>query len=677
MTTSSDDILAGLLAECSDSILAGATVKACLDRHPEHATALEPLLTTLVDVHELHAVPVRSSASAARTREQFMAAAMRLAEERRTPPVTWRERLAAWWAGIVALFVPRTGSRTPGMPVGLLAAMLVVILAGVLVTGGVTASAKALPGDLLYPFKITGERVQLFIARDPVVRSVLEQEFSGRRRQEAKAVVAQRRRVNSLPLDGTLEAINDNHWTVSGLDLTLDPAAQIIGMPTVGARVHGVLRAPGDGRLLVIYAVVDILTGDAAPAPAVTPPTATPTRPRATATATPTATAEETASSTAAASNLPILDRPEPEDWTPAVPVAKSATPTRARTATPRPRPTATPAPTLAPVPTDMPSPRTLTTLRIQGWVERTEGDRWIIDGIPVKVTGATQLINNPTVGWKVEAVVIQDADGYYTALQITGLAPPEATPEPVEFTDILYEMNGEWWTIGTTPVRVSGDTAIEGNPQIGDLVSMEGKRHQSEIWAVLITRIPLTFTVVEFGGIISAVSGSSVVVDGHTVLIDSQTQIVGTLEVGREAEVRAWQMTDGRLIGKKIVVSDRAPTPTKTVTQSPTPTSTSTVEPTPTLTPEPTSTATAEPTSTLTPEPTSTATAEPTSTLTPEPTSTATAEPTSTLAPEPTSTATAEPTSTLTPEPTAPASLEATASPSAAVKLRYAKAGV
>ena len=399
-------------------------------------------------------------------------------------------------------------------------------------------------------------------------------------------MAVQGRRVNSLPLDGTLEAINDNHWTVSGLDLTLDPAAQIIGMPTVGARVHGVLRAPGDGRLIVIYAVVDVLTGDAAPAPAVTPPTATSTRPRATATATPTATAEETATSAAAALNLPIQDRPEPDDWTPAVPAAKAktVTPTRPRTATPRPRPTATPkprptatpAPTLAPVPTDMPPPRTLTTLRIQGWVERTEGDRWIIDGIPVKVTGATQIINNPGVGWKVEAVVSQDADGYYTALQITGLAPPEATPEPVEFTDILHKMDGEWWTIGTIPVRVSGDTAIEGNPQIGDLVWMQGKRRQSEIWALLITRIPLTFTVVDFAGIISAVSGSSVVVDGYTVLIHSQTQIIGTLEVGREAEVRAWQMTDGRLIGKMIVVLD-APAPTKTVTPSPTPTSTST----------------------------------------------------------------------------------------------------
>ena len=286
MTTRSDDILAGLLAECSDSILAGATVKACLDRHPEHATALEPLLTTLVDVHELRAVPVRPSATAARTREQFMAAAMRLAEERRTPPVTWWERLAAWWAGIVALFVPRAGSRTPGMPVGLLAAMLVVILAGVLVTGGVTASAKSLPGDLLYPIKTSSERVRLFIARDPMVRSGLEQEFAARRRHEAQAVAEQGRRIDSLSLDGTLETINDNHWTVSGLDLTLDPAVQIIGDPVVGARVRCVLRAPGDGSLILIYAEMEDPAGNGASAPAATPPTTTPTRPAATATAT-------------------------------------------------------------------------------------------------------------------------------------------------------------------------------------------------------------------------------------------------------------------------------------------------------------------------------------------------------------------------------------------------------
>ena len=416
MTTSSDDILAGLLAECSDSILAGATVKACLDRHPQHATALEPLLTTLVDVHELRAVPVRSSATAARTREQFMAAAMRLAEERRTTPVTWWERLAAWWAGIVAIFVPRAGSRASGMPVGLLAAMLLVILAGVLVTGGITASAKSLPGDVLYPIKTSSERVRLFIARDPMARSGLEQEFAARRRHEAQAVAEQGRRIDSLSLDGTLETFDDNHWTVSGMDLSLDPAVQIIGDPVGGARVRCVLRAPGDGSLILIYAEVEDPAGKAASAPAAAPPTVTPSRPAATATATAdsstatyTATVDESAVSAAAASDLPEQRWREPEGWAPIVPTA-TAPPTRVPMATRTPRPTATPAApptaTLAPTRTDMPPPRVEPlTYRIEGWIESIAGGQWIINGTVVNVNGATKLLDAPDRGCKVERV--------------------------------------------------------------------------------------------------------------------------------------------------------------------------------------------------------------------------------------------------------------------------------
>ena len=444
------------------------------------------------------------------------------------------------------------------MPIGLLAAMLVVILAGVLVTGGVTVSAKSLPGDLLYPIKTSSERVRLFIARDPMVRSGLEEEFSARRRHEAQAVAEQGRRVNSLPLDGTLEAINNNHWTVSGLDLTLDPAVQIIGNPAVGARVHGVLRAPGDGRLIVIYVEVEAPAESGAPVAAATLPTATPTRltatATATATATPTATAEELSLAAVPAPDLPGQRWREPEDWAPAVPTA-TATLTRVPPATITPQPTATPtAPltaTLAPTRTDMPPPRaTPLTYRIEGWVESVGGGQWIINGTVVNVDGATKLIDDPDHGCKVSASVVKEADGSYTALQIKTLARPEATPEPVEFTDFLQEMSGEWWTIGSTPVRVLGDTAIEGDPQIGDLVSMKGERHQSEIWALRIAAIRLT--EVQFEGIISAVSGSSLVVGGHTVLIDSQTQIIGIPEVGRVAQVAAVKMPDNSLLGKK-----------------------------------------------------------------------------------------------------------------------------
>ena len=80
---------------------------------------------------------------------------------------------------------------------------------------------------------------------------------------------------------------------------------------------------------------------------------------------------------------------------------------------------------------------------------------------------------------------------------------------------------------------------------------------------------IPLT--EVQFEGIINAVSGSALVVGGNTVLINSQTQIIGTPEVGRLAQVAAVRMPDGGLIAKMIMVLDATPTPTRTATRRPT----------------------------------------------------------------------------------------------------------
>jgi hypothetical protein len=634
MTTGSDDFWAGLLAECSELILAGATVQACLDRYPAHAADLEPLLTTLAEVHALRAVPVRPAAAATRTREQFMAAAVRLAEEKaaavhlaeepKAVPIARQERSATWWAALVAIFVPRPGAWGPprSMPVGLLALLLVVVLAGALVTGGVTASARSLPGDFLYPIKTTTERVQWFFTRDPAARDVLEHRFADRRLQEAKAVVEQGRSVASLPLDGIIEAMNGDTWTVSGLNCTLDPKAQILGVPALGAHVLGVLRAPGDGRLIVMYAEVEAPPPGRAPAAATSRPTATSTQraPTVTPSATSTAAAKFPGVAVDAALIPPVPRGREPDNWAAADPTA-SPTLIPTRTATRVPRPTGTPTLTRVPtrvITTDMPPARPQITRRLEGYVERTDGGRWIISGTAVNITGETQISGNPGVGWKVSALVREEADGSFTALQISALAPPEATPEPVEFTDILQSMAGEWWTIGGTPVKIRGDTQIVGDPQIGDLVSMQGERHLTEIWALRIAVIELT--EVQFEGIISAVTGSLLVIDGQAVFIDGQTQIIGTPEVGRVAQVAAVLMPDGRLIGKMIVVLDPEPTPTATATRAPTPTPTPTLEPTPTFTPEPTPTPSLEPTPTFTPEPTATPTLEPTAPATLEP---------------------------------------------------------
>ena len=162
------------------------------------------------------------------------------------------------------------------------------------------------------------------------------------------------------------------------------------------------------------------------PDSASTQPTASPT---------PTATAEATdAAGSTRQINAPRLRWDEPDGWSIATPtvrptprVRSTATPTRsAHRYAHRSSPRCPAARRL-----HLPPARAEITRRVEGWVERINGSRWTIDGVTVKVTGATQIIGDPGLGWKVSALVREEADGSYTALQITSLAPPEATPEP------------------------------------------------------------------------------------------------------------------------------------------------------------------------------------------------------------------------------------------------------
>jgi hypothetical protein len=156
-------------------------------------------------------------------------------------------------------------------------------------------------------------------------------------------------------------------------------------------------------------------------------------------------------------------------------------------------------------------------------------------------------------------------------------------------------------------------------NPVVGDLVSVKALRQSNgELWAKSIT--PIRGTEVQIDGTIEGFGGDSITVDGQTMTITSETQINGTPEVGRRAQVRALQMPDGSLIALVIVVIEPTPTDTPEPTASPTvaPTDTATVEPTATETVAPTATETAAPTATDTVAPMDTATSEPTATPTP-----------------------------------------------------------
>ena len=129
-----------ILNECLEKLITGQeTVEQCLQRYPQYAAELEPLLRTATMVNK--AVDVKPSA-------EFRAKAryeMRLKMAQSKAPVRTPARAAR--------YVPRWA-----IAVG--TAMLVFVLGG----GSVLASAGVMPGNVLYGDKLAKETVQVILA---------------------------------------------------------------------------------------------------------------------------------------------------------------------------------------------------------------------------------------------------------------------------------------------------------------------------------------------------------------------------------------------------------------------------------------------------------------------------------------------------------------------------------
>jgi hypothetical protein len=590
MMPGDDERISGLLAECVDMLMSGAGVPDCLARYPDDAPVLEPLLSSIAGIRRQRApVPPRPADVALRSRNAYMAQVFALQSRRGVvaAPLPWWQKL----------FGGATFGAPARRPVGLFAILLIVIISGIVFSGSVTLAASALPGDFLYGVKTTTENVRVALTLDEETRDDLRAAYGQRRIDEAKAVVERRRPVDNLRLQGTIESFDAQQWVVSGLRIALDANSKVQGVVEVGGQVDAVIRAPGNGDLVLVTAVAAPAAGDVQSL-AVTPTAAPTAAVVAVASPSPTASPLPTAappSRTPGPLSLPGLTPVEPSDPpTLTATLTPSATPTRTRT--PTPTRTRTPTVTLTPTATATVQPREDPKTQIFGLLTAMNGNVWTINGTEVELDGNTRISGTPAVGATVTSEARLRFAARPLALTIIVTAGPDATPEPGKFSDYVKSIDGEWWTIGNTRVKVTADTQLVNNPAVGDFVDVLTLRQANgEQWATRIEAHRITPQQVE--GIITALSSTSITIETFlgpvTLVIDGETQFVGSAAVGKTAACSALQLPDGRLIAKVIEVIEPTATPTETPTTVPSATATATVEPTATATSEPTATPT------------------------------------------------------------------------------------
>lgn len=227
------DELSAILAQALTRLEKGEPVEACLSRFPTHTRQLAPLLESATwTIQALSYVEAPSEAALAAGRERFLTAAAAL------PTVAVAHSTQA----------PRrsTWLRLALRP---LATLALVLLALVFIgSGAVIASAQSLPGDPLYPVKVTTDEVRLFLAPDPETRAEMQAQIDQTRREEANIVAATNRQAE-VNFRGRLERINDDSWSVDGLVIALDRTSKIDGELAPGLFVAVKAVTLGDGVL--------------------------------------------------------------------------------------------------------------------------------------------------------------------------------------------------------------------------------------------------------------------------------------------------------------------------------------------------------------------------------------------------------------------------------------------
>jgi hypothetical protein len=164
-----------VLEVCLQELENGANLETVLARYPDLAGELRPILKAAVMAHKRsEAVPAPSQEAVRRGRAKLLQRASEMREAKLAP----RKRMIPFFQRLAISFT--------------LAALF--LSSG---TGLVSASSSALPGENLYPVKLTWENVRLFFTFNEEYRETLEHTFENERLHE----------VNELLVEGRHETI--------------------------------------------------------------------------------------------------------------------------------------------------------------------------------------------------------------------------------------------------------------------------------------------------------------------------------------------------------------------------------------------------------------------------------------------------------------------------------------
>lgn len=190
MTNKPDDFNQ-ILDSCLDQIFGhGDSIEQCLERHPDYASELYPLLQTAMETREALAYIPSPNAKA------IAWARLQQAITSHQAPNPWRHMVGILQSFSTRLSGPYRWAATAT------AALLIVVIGG---TGVVTASAGSLPDQPLYPVKRVVERTQMALTFNDQSKARFHATLAERRMMELAAMGTKGNNVYVERLAGDLD----------------------------------------------------------------------------------------------------------------------------------------------------------------------------------------------------------------------------------------------------------------------------------------------------------------------------------------------------------------------------------------------------------------------------------------------------------------------------------------
>jgi len=177
-----------ILDICLGKVKQGIPLDEVLKEYPAHREELKELLAVAKDIEGIPLPHARDEAV--------------VSSLDRVHQAIQREKNRAWRAGLPKLCWPRLVC----FPSPMWAKALAFVLIGIFVSwGAVNLSADSLPGSLLYPVKLTTEKVKFFLTIDPREKAELRFNHSEERMEELVKYLHKKGELNTQVLKAMLD----------------------------------------------------------------------------------------------------------------------------------------------------------------------------------------------------------------------------------------------------------------------------------------------------------------------------------------------------------------------------------------------------------------------------------------------------------------------------------------